>query len=103
MSDGAIRGRYPTRAYGYDGKIHLDRPSPHEWRAFRMAEARKLGTHTQAEWTELRDRIGMCVECGRDDVHLDKDHIISVAAGGCDCIHNLQPLCGPCNSRKGAT
>ncbi|TAL43810.1 MAG: hypothetical protein EPN91_05495 [Salinibacterium sp.] len=68
-----------------------------------MAEARKLGTHTQAEWTELRDRIGMCVECGRDDVHLDKDHIISVAAGGCDCIHNLQPLCGPCNSRKGAT
>jgi HNH endonuclease len=91
---------YPARAYGYDGKIHLDRPTPSEWRAFRLAEARKLGTHTFAQWKELRDGIGKCVACGRKDLPLAKDHIYPIARGGCDCIHNLQPLCHPCNSAK---
>jgi 5-methylcytosine-specific restriction endonuclease McrA len=100
-ADGSIRGKYPTRAYGYDGRIHPEAPTPSEWRAFRLRMARQLGTHTKEEWMRLRDAIGMCVECGRADAPLDKDHIVPLARGGCDCIHNLQPLCGPCNSRKG--
>lgn len=101
--DDSIRGKYPVRAYGYDGRIHPDAPTHSEWRAFRLHMARQLGTHTKAEWLEKRDRIGMCVECGSTDLRLAKDHIFPIARGGCDCIHNVQPLCDPCNSRKGAT
>lgn len=92
---------YPASAWGYDGLLHLERVSPSEWRAFRMAQARKLGTHTKAEWVELRDRVGCCMHCGATS-RLAKDHIIPVSAGGCDCIQNIQPLCDSCNSRKGA-
>ncbi len=91
---------YPTTAYGYDGKLHLERVTPHEWRQFRLREARKKGTHTKAQWLELRDRIGRCVRCGATDRFLVKDHIIAVARGGCDCIQNIQPLCNFCNSSK---
>ncbi len=90
----------PSRIYGYDGKIHLDRPTPSEWRSFWMRRARRLGTHTVAEWQTLRCSIGCCISCGATDRPLAADHIIPVSRGGCDCIHNLQPMCKPCNSRK---
>lgn len=100
-ADGSIRGKYPVRAYGYDGRIHPEYPTPAEWRSFRLRTARELGTHTAAEWTQLRDRLGFCVDCGRTDLRLAKDHIIPIAKGGCDCVQNLQPLCESCNSSKG--
>lgn len=95
-----MSGDYPIRAYGYDGRIDLSIPTAADWRAFRIGKARDLGTHSKSEWTTLRDSIGKCVRCGRSDIPLTKDHIIPVARGGCDCIHNLQPLCTPCNSAK---
>jgi 5-methylcytosine-specific restriction endonuclease McrA len=69
-----------------------------ETRAVRLAAARKMGTHTALEWNILSSMIGCCVKCGAADAVLAKDHIISLHAGGCDCIGNLQPLCKPCNS-----
>ena len=90
----------PVRIFGYDNKIHLDRASSADWRVFHVQRARRMGTHTRAEWNELRDRIGYCVCCGRSDVRLAKDHIIPVSRYGCDCISNLQPLCDSCNSSK---
>jgi 5-methylcytosine-specific restriction endonuclease McrA len=66
-----------------------------------LNKAKKLGTHTKAEWIELRDRIGRCLGCGAKDIPLTKDHIISIYRGGCDCIQNIQPLCSSCNSSKG--
>lgn len=42
-----------------------------------------------------------CVECGaRND--LTVDHIVPVSKGGTDDRANLQTMCRPCNSRKGA-
>jgi 5-methylcytosine-specific restriction endonuclease McrA len=93
----------PTAIFGYDGRVHPDRATVSQWRAFWMRRARQLGTHTKEEWKFLRNNVGKCVGCGADDVSLAKDHIIPVSRGGCDCIQNIQPLCQPCNSRKGAS
>lgn len=54
----------------------------------------------------LRKRImerdgGRCVQCGRND-DLSIDHIIPVLMWGESEDHNLQTLCRPCNSAKGA-
>lgn len=72
-------------------------------RAKRMAAARALGTHTKAEWIDLREQIGCCANCRAVDCELVRDHIIPVSRGGCDCIQNIQPLCARCNSSKGAS
>jgi hypothetical protein len=42
-----------------------------------------------------------CRHCGTG-VNLSIDHIYPVAHGGTDDLDNLQVLCCPCNSRKGA-
>lgn len=42
-----------------------------------------------------------CVKC-KTDKNLTIDHIIPVSKGGGDEISNLQLMCKPCNSRKGA-
>jgi hypothetical protein len=42
-----------------------------------------------------------CVRCGASD-DLTLDHVIALSRGGTNDIDNLQTLCRPCNSRKGA-
>lgn len=42
-----------------------------------------------------------CVECGSES-DLSLDHIWPYSLGGEDTLDNLQTLCRPCNSRKGA-
>ena len=44
---------------------------------------------------------GACVKC-KSAESLTMDHIIPVKLGGSDDIENLQTLCKPCNSSKGA-
>jgi uncharacterized protein YdaU (DUF1376 family) len=72
-------------------------------RSQRLAEARKKGSHTDVEWSnmlEICDR--KCVRCGaRTEDVLCKDHIIPLYRGGSDAIENIQPLCRSCNSQKG--
>jgi len=43
-----------------------------------------------------------CLACGCSE-NIAIDHIIPVIKGGKDELENLQPLCVPCNSSKGAT
>lgn len=70
-------------------------------RSERLAAARKLATHTAAEWERMKELCGnTCVRCGADG-QLVKDHIKPIYQGGSDGIENLQPLCKPCNSSKG--
>lgn len=44
---------------------------------------------------------GLCAHCGSTD-RLTVDHVRPVARGGSNDEANLQCLCRPCNSRKGA-
>lgn len=69
-------------------------------RSERLANGRKLGTHTPEEWSALVAALGGgCLSCGaRQD--LCKDHVHPLYLGGSDGIDNLQPLCRSCNSKK---
>jgi 5-methylcytosine-specific restriction endonuclease McrA len=53
------------------------------------------------EWDAILDFYGnKCLCCGRDDVKLTIDHVLPIFHGGKHSADNVQPLCGPCNSRK---
>ncbi len=55
----------------------------------------------QLRWAVFRRDDYRCVECGCDE-DLTADHILAERNGGKATIGNLQTLCRPCNSRKGA-
>jgi 5-methylcytosine-specific restriction endonuclease McrA len=69
-------------------------------------KAAKLGClehFTAEEWEMLCARFEKrCLKCGRQDKSLTPDHVVPLAWGGSDTIENIQPLCGQCNSSKGA-
>jgi 5-methylcytosine-specific restriction endonuclease McrA len=59
------------------------------------------GNLTVEEWYAILDFYGhKCLCCGRDDVKLTIDHVLPIFHGGQHSADNVQPLCGPCNSRK---
>lgn len=55
----------------------------------------------QLRWAVFRRDGYRCVKCGCDE-DLTADHIQAEVHGGKASISNLQTLCRPCNSRKGA-
>lgn len=60
------------------------------------------GTHTTEEWIALvRQHDGRCAHCLLKKP-LTRDHIVPLSRGGTNEISNIQPLCGSCNSSKGA-
>lgn len=69
-------------------------------RSERLANARRLATHSDDEWQALKAICGCCVRCGGDG-EIVKDHIKPIYQGGSDGIDNLQPLCRSCNASKG--
>lgn len=75
----------------------------HERRKVRLQNAREKGRHSKFQWNTLHDIFGICVCCGVSVDELNggranKDHIVPIFIGGCDCIANLQPLCHQCNT-----
>lgn len=58
------------------------------------------GYFTSEEWFLLCFAVGFkCLCCGEKQP-LTPDHVLPVSKGGTSWLHNIQPLCGPCNSRK---
>lgn len=67
----------------------------------RARQAGAVGSLTGAEIRAIRDWFGnACLACGTSD-GLTVDHVVPFAAGGSNSILNTQPLCKPCNLRKG--
>ena len=73
---------------------------------YHVRRARKLkvlGRFTGPEWIALCIKYEhRCVACCRVNVPLTADHVVSLLMGGSNHISNIQPLCGSCNSSKGA-
>ncbi len=60
------------------------------------------GRFTAEEFAELCLLYdGKCLACGTESERLTVDHVIPLSKGGSNSIDNIQPLCGPCNSKKG--
>lgn len=89
------------------------RESTKEWRrrnpekssaSYNRRRTRKTkagGSYTVEEFKALcKQYDGRCACCGKKK-RLTPDHVIPVALGGSSDIVNIQPLCQPCNSRKG--
>lgn len=66
----------------------------------RALKANAKGVYTSAQWIALCDKYNnRCLCCGRKK-KLTPDHVVPLSKGGSNSIDNIQPLCGPCNSRK---
>lgn len=70
------------------------------WRIDRGVSRRKIPTEVR-QFVMERDQ-NACRRCGATD-DLALDHIFPWSRGGSDRAENLQVLCQPCNSSKGAS
>ncbi len=64
-------------------------------------QAARGGHSAEEAWRALEQQGGQCAHCGTEE-WLTKDHIVPLAEGGTDFADNIQWLCRPCNSKKGA-
>jgi 5-methylcytosine-specific restriction endonuclease McrA len=60
------------------------------------------GSYTAEEWNALCKQCNHLCLCCNKRRKLVPDHVMPIAKGGTSNIDNIQPLCQPCNSRKGA-
>ena len=72
----------------------------------RMSVLASPNTLTTDEWMRIvENQGGRCASCGlefSDSMPATMDHIVPVSVGGGLVRDNVQALCGPCNSSKGA-
>jgi hypothetical protein len=76
-------------------------PDPTFWQRRQAKILANGGSYTRAEFGALCAQYdNRCLCCG-GRAPLAADHIVPVEHGGSSDISNIQPLCKPCNSRKG--
>jgi 5-methylcytosine-specific restriction endonuclease McrA len=97
------KARYERNKLAPDYRINR-RPKDRIHSAKRRAwKKNNGGTFTLEEWQALCEKYGnKCLKCGATGILLHADHVIPLARGGRNDIHNLQPLCGKCNRLKSA-
>lgn len=83
-------------------------PFSYDDRKKRRRERIKIygGIHSNGEWEILKAQYNWTCPCCKKiepSIKLTRDHIIPISRGGSDNIENIQPLCMPCNSRKGTS
>ena len=67
----------------------------------RTRKTKAGGSFTDKQWTTLCKKYYFkCLGCNRKR-KLAADHVVPVSKGGTSDISNIQPLCQPCNSKKG--
>ena|ERR1017187_1275474 len=68
----------------------------------RTAKTKAGGAYTSEQWIALCNKYeNKCLCCDKKK-KLTPDHVVPVSKGGTSDISNIQHLCGPCNSSKGA-
>lgn len=72
----------------------------HNWRRWQVLDYRPRIADALREAVYDRDGYA-CLHCGTTE-RLTLDHIYPYVFGGEDTYENLQTLCAPCNSSKGA-
>ena len=66
----------------------------------RTLKTKAGGAYTAAEWFTLCFAVGFkCLCCGETKI-LEPDHVVPVSRGGSSWLHNIQPLCESCNTKK---
>lgn len=106
-------GREINRAWR-SRNIDYDRERQRKYRqenperfAYHAAKRRALaknaeGSFSLDEWLTLCAQAdGKCLSC-KQVKPLTIDHVVPLSKGGSNYIDNIQPLCGSCNSKKGA-
>ena len=102
----SLSARYPDRdAHSLLIALIFKKADPDTRKAKRqLHRARRAaapGSFTAAEWRAIREKYGsICLACGQDGP-LSVDHVIPLSKGGSNYADNLQPLCLPCNLKKG--
>ena len=103
------KGLSPERQPAWKGGITLGE-NKKRYYANKVIERRSRqndapGSHTFGEWETLKAQYNWtCPHCKKSEptIKLTEDHLIPLIKGGSNNIANIQPLCGKCNSRKGA-
>lgn len=110
IAEAVARDHPPPRWIGVPGICQAESRAWLEWhwsRGLRLRgdpshKARRRRHIPDALRIQVYDRDGWkCLHCGSVE-RLSLDHIHPYSLGGEDTLDNLQTLCRPCNSRKGA-
>jgi len=69
---------------------------------YRAKKKGAQGSHTAKEFVLIcKKQGGKCAHCGKKR-KLTVDHVIPISQGGTNFAYNIEGVCGPCNSAKGA-
>lgn len=68
----------------------------------RHKEKKLNNTLTRRQWELIKEFFNhRCAYCGRENIQLEREHVVPVSQGGGLTVDNIVPACRKCNNRKG--